>query len=142
MAGVLYRKSGGLWMAERKIAVLVVEDEALVRINIVAELEDRGMHVLEAGNAHEAIAILGDNPVVNVMFTDVDMPGGIDGLELARIVKERYPPIQVIVTSGLRNVAERELPVEGRFFSKPYVSQKVIQTILEIAGTTDGFPTP
>ena len=121
-------------MTAKKIAVLVVEDEPLVRINIVAELEDRGMHVLEAGDAHQAIDILSENPVVNVIFTDVDMPGGIDGLELARIVKERYPPVQVIVTSGHRDVGTRDLPVDGRFFTKPYISEKVIQTIIEIAG--------
>lgn len=121
-------------MITKKIAVLVVEDEPLVRINIVAELEDQGMHVLEAGDAHQAIDILSENPVINVIFTDVDMPGGMDGLELARIVKERYPPVQVIVTSGHRDVGTRDLPADGRFFPKPYISEKVIQTILEIAG--------
>lgn len=124
-------------MTEKKIAVLVVEDEPLVRLDIVAELEDHGLLVLEAGNAPEAIAILGDNPVVNVIFTDVDMPGGIDGLELARIVKERFPPIQVVVTSGHRIVTGRNLPADAKFIPKPYVSKQIIRTILEIAGNHD-----
>jgi CheY-like chemotaxis protein len=122
-------------MTDKKIAVLVVEDEPLVRLNIVAELEDNGLLVLEAGNALEAIAVLGDNPVVDVIFTDVDMPGGMDGLALARIVKDRYPPIQVVVTSGHRLVTERDLPEEAIFVPKPYLSQQIIRTILDIVYT-------
>jgi len=121
-------------MVSKKISVLVVEDEPLVRISIVAELQDHGLRVLEAGNAHDAIAILGDNPVVNVIFTDVDMPGSIDGIELAKIVRERFPPVQVVVTSGHRNVLQGDLPPEAKFIPKPYVSEQIVKTILEIAG--------
>ncbi|KQN73448.1 response regulator [Devosia sp. Leaf64] len=120
-------------MTSLGIAVLVVEDEPLVRMDIVGELEDQGFHVLEAGNALEAIAILADNPVVNVVFTDVDMPGGVDGLELARIVRERSPQIQVVVTSGHRVVAETDLPPSVKFIPKPYVPDQIIRTILHIA---------
>ncbi|MGV8955105.1 MAG: response regulator [Cypionkella sp.] len=120
-------------MVSEKILVLVVEDEPLVRISIIAELEDHGLQVMEASNAHEAIAVLGDNPVVNVIFTDVDMPGSIDGIELARIVRERFPPIQVVVTSGHRNVLQGDLPPEAKFIPKPYVSEQIVKTILEIA---------
>lgn len=120
-------------MTSPKIAVLVVEDEPLVRMDIVSELEDQGFHVLEAGNALEAIALLGDNPVVNVVFTDVDMPGGVDGLKLARIIKERSPQIQVVVTSGHRVVADTDLPPSVKFIPKPYVSDEIIRTILNLA---------
>lgn len=109
-----------------------MEDEALVRMDIVAELEDRGLEVLEASNALEAIAVLGDNPVVDVIFTDVDMPGGIDGIELAMLVKQRFPPIQVVVTSGHRIVTESDLPAQVKFIPKPYVSKEIIETILQI----------
>lgn len=124
-------------MPKKLIAVLVVEDEPLVRMAIVTELEDHGLQVLEAGNALEAIAILEKQPVVDVIFTDVDMPGGLDGLELAKIVKQRCPKIEVIVTSGHREVQQGDLPVKGRFVLKPYVSEKVVRNILEIAAGDD-----
>lgn len=79
-------------------------------MDIVTELEDHGLQVLEAGNALEAIAILENQPVLDVIFTDVDMPVGLDGLELAKIVKQHYPKIEVIVTSGHREVQEADLP--------------------------------
>ena len=105
----------------------------LVRLNIVTELEGCGLYVVEAGNAIEAISVLGDNPSINVVFTDIDMPGGVDCLELARIVKERFPPIQVVVTSGHHMVPKAELPPTVVFIAKPYVSEEIIRTILQIA---------
>lgn len=119
-------------MSSGEIVVLVVEDEPLIRLNIVAEPEDRGLQVLEASNALEAISILGEEPLVNVLFTDVGMPGGLDGLELARIVERRYPVIQVIVTSGHRQVVAAALPATGTFLPKPYVSETVVQIIVDI----------
>lgn len=121
-------------MTARKITVLVVEDEPLVRINIVSTLEDEGFLVMDAGNAQEAMGILADSPVVNVLFTDVDMPGAVDGLELARMVKERHPPIQVIVTSGHRNVVDSDLPADGQFMPKPYIPENVVRAILALTG--------
>ncbi|MBJ6986076.1 response regulator [Devosia sp. MC521] len=120
-------------MAAKPIAVLVVEDEPLVRMDIVSDLEDHGLYVLEAANAREAIAILEAQPVVDVLFTDVDMPGGLDGLELAKIVKQRFPGIQVIVTSGHREFSEADLPENCNFFPKPYASPKIVRAILNLA---------
>ncbi|MEP7457703.1 response regulator, partial [Phyllobacterium sp. SB3] len=102
-------------MTNQRIAVLVVEDEALIRMGIVDELELAGFEVMEAANAAEAIDQLAANPLISVMFTDVDMPGGVDGLKLAAAVRDRWPPIKIIVTSGHRTVNVDALPTETRF---------------------------
>lgn len=85
-----------------KITVLVVEDEALLRMNTVYELSDQGLDVMEAANAREAIDIFKSGRRFECLFTDVDMPGDVDGLELASMVKNAWPPIDIIVTSGHR----------------------------------------
>lgn len=116
-----------------KISVLVVEDETLIRMAIADFLEGQGFHVLEAANATEAIAILSSHPEVHVMFTDIDMPGGMDGLKLAAAVRDRWPPIAIVVTSGHRTVNVDELPVEAKFFPKPYSPDKVAATLKQMA---------
>lgn len=107
-------------MESKGARVLVVEDEPLVRMGIVDFLEDHGFDVYEASNADEAIDVLIKHLEIRVMFTDIDMPHGMDGLKLAAAVRERWPPIKIIVTSGYRIVRDEELPVETRFFPKPY----------------------
>jgi CheY-like chemotaxis protein len=114
------------------ITVLVVEDEPLIRMDIVDQLEDLGFVVMEAGNAKEAIAILAIRPDIQVMFTDIDMPGGMDGLKLAAAVRDRWPPIKIIVTSGLREVAIEDLPDDSRFFTKPYAGRAVASAMREM----------
>lgn len=120
-------------MANSTIVVLVVEDEPLVRMGIVSHLEDDGFKVLEAGNADEAIALLTLHLDIQIMFTDVDMPGGIDGLKLAAAVRDRWPPIKIVVTSGHRKVAVEELPVEAQFFPKPYNPYKISEALRALA---------
>lgn len=120
-------------MAQKQIAVLVVEDEALVRLDFVMSLEEEGFVVYEASNADDAIVILNDHSEISVMFTDIDMPGSMDGLKLAAAVRDRWPPIKIIVTSGHRELRDDQLPVEGRFFGKPYDHARVVQTMREMA---------
>ena len=115
-------------MGHSKTIVLVVEDETLVRVAIADHLEDAGFTVLEAENAEKAIAILVRNPDVKLVFTDVDMPGGMDGLRLAAAIRDRWPPIKIVVTSGYRLVPTDELPVEAEFFSKPYNPDKIVSS--------------
>ena len=119
-------------MAYDGITVLVVEDEFLIRMDIVAFLEDEGFKVQEASNADEAIALLAASPDIKVLFTDIDMPGTMDGLKLAAAVRDRWPPVQIIVTSGHRQLSDELLPVHGRFFSKPYDNSRVINAIREM----------
>lgn len=119
-------------MVIRRIAVLVVEDEALVRMAIAGELEEAGFEVFEAANASEAIERLIAHTQIEVLFTDVDMPGGVDGIKLAAAVRDRWPPIKIIVTSGHRRVDIDTLPVEARFMAKPYNPDLVIHAIMEM----------
>lgn len=115
-------------MAE-KIAVLVVEDEPITRMDVVDQLEEAGFKVFEAADADGAIKILEANAAIRVLFTDVDMPGSMDGLKLAAAVRDRWPPIRIVVASGLRKVNLDALPRESRFFSKPYNVNEVAATM-------------
>ena len=115
-------------MAE-KIAVLVVEDEPITRMDVVEQLEEGGFKVFEAPDADRAIKILEANPAIRVLFTDVDMPGSMDGLKLAAAVRDRWPPIRIVVASGLRKINMDALPDDSRFFSKPYNLNEIAATM-------------
>jgi CheY-like chemotaxis protein len=115
-------------MAE-KIAVLVVEDEPITRMDVVERLEEGGFKVFEASDADKAIKILETNPAIRVLFTDIDMPGSMDGLKLAAAVRDRWPPIQIVVASGLRKINLDALPDNSRFFSKPYNVNEIAATM-------------
>ena len=112
-----------------KITVLVVEDEPITRMDVVEQLEEGGFRVFEASNADKAIKILEENPAISVLFTDVDMPGSMDGLKLAAAVRDRWPPIKIVVASGLRKINMDALPDNSRFFSKPYNVNEIAATM-------------
>src|SRR6202051_3668008 len=107
----------GLVEAKRPV-VLIVEDEFILRMDAVDMIAGAGVEVLEAGNADEAIDILESRRDITVVFTDIQMPGSMDGLKLARAVRGRWPPIKIVATSAL-DVRETELPEGGRFLPKP-----------------------
>lgn len=117
-----------------KSAILVVEDEPLLRMMAVDLVEDAGFEALEAANADEAIKILECRSDIAVIFTDIDMPGSMDGLLLAAAVRDRWPPIKIILTSGHIHVSEVELPIGGKFFSKPYDHVQVTRALQSMAG--------
>ena len=81
--------------------ILIVEDEFLLRMDSAEVIENAGFEVIQAGNADEAIAILEARPDIHIVFTDIQMPGSMDGLKLARFVRDRWPPIKIVATSGL-----------------------------------------
>lgn len=112
--------------------VLVVEDEALIRWDIVDALEDAGFTVLEAGNVNEAVAILGSVPDIKAVFTDVDMPGPQNGLDLARTVGSKRPGVKILVASGRHYPANSDLPKQSRFFPKPYSCANVVASLTEM----------
>jgi CheY-like chemotaxis protein len=112
--------------------VLVVEDEALIRLDVVDCLEEAGFQVKEAANAVEAIRILESRKDIRLVFTDVDMPGSMDGLKLAAYVRDRWPPIKIIVTSGHVSVRPDQIPPGGRFFGKPYDRPAIAQAIRDM----------
>ena len=92
-------------VAQRPV-VLVVEDDFLLRMDAVDMVRAAGFEAVEAGNADEAIAILEARPNIHVVFTDIQMPGSMDGLKLAKFVKGRWPPIKIVATSGRVTVSE------------------------------------
>jgi CheY-like chemotaxis protein len=110
------------------IPVLVVEDEALVRLAARDNIEAAGFKVYDAFNAEEAIQLLEAHPDIRLVFTDVDMPGSMDGVKLAHYVRKRWPPVKIIVTSGYRHVTPDELP-KSVFLSKPYQPEHVRRQI-------------
>lgn len=114
--------------------VLVVEDEGLLLFSVAEELRDAGFRVLEATNAREAIALLETHPEIRLVFTDVHMPGSMDGLALCAAVRNRWPPIKIIVTSGHRVLSSGELPDGGLFMPKPYSTERVISSMREMLG--------
>lgn len=113
-------------MPLRPCAVLIVEDEAILRLHAVDLVEEAGFTAIEAKNADEAIAILESRTDISLLFTDVNMPGSMDGLKLAHAVRNRWPPIKIVVVSGHLNVEENQLPSECRFFGKPFQADEII----------------
>ena len=109
--------------------VLVVEDEPLVRIAAADVLVDHGIMAREAGNAAEALDALNKNPRIGVVFTDINMPGHMDGLGLAKRVSEDRPDVEIIVTSGARRVSAEDLPEDGVFLAKPYSPERLVQVV-------------
>jgi CheY-like chemotaxis protein len=111
--------------------VLIVEDEFLVRMDTGA-LETAGFDVIEAGDADEAIAILSARNDIRLIFTDVQMPGSMDGLKLAHFVRDRWPPVKVVATSGHARVTDSDLPEGVRFVPKPYSAAEITATLREL----------
>lgn len=116
-------------MTETSRSVLVVEDEALLLFTIADELREAGYTVYEASNADAAIRQLEEHSDIEIMFTDIDMPGSMDGLKLSAAVRDRWPPVKIIVTSGKHNPGADALPKGGVFMPKPYAPERVASTI-------------
>ena len=112
--------------AGRPYAVLIVEDEPILRLHASDLVEEAGFIAIEARNADEAIAILESRSDITLLFTDVHMPGSMDGVKLAHAVRNRWPPIKIVVVSGHMQVDQNDLPVDSRFFGKPFQAEKMI----------------
>lgn len=100
--------------------ILIVEDEMIVRLIGSDTLSDAGYEVVEAATADEALEILERHGDVEVLFTDIRMPGSMDGLELARVVHERWPAMKILITSGDTFPPRGSIADDGRFLAKPY----------------------
>jgi CheY-like chemotaxis protein len=118
--------------ASKRPVVLIVEDETLIRMNAIEMIEADGFDVVEAAGADDAILILEQRSDIRLIFTDIDMPGSMDGLKLAHFVKGRWPPIKIVATSGHAKVAERDLPEGSRFLAKPYTAATVTHVIRQL----------
>ena len=116
-------------------AVLVVEDEELVRINNCDLLEKAGLQVYEASNADEAMALLEAHPEVRVLVTDVKMPGWMSGIDLARQAAKKWPDICIMVTSAYYTSDDAELPENMTLFPKPFSPEALVKEVkLRLAG--------
>ena len=104
--------------------VLVVEDETLIRELVAEELEVAGYTVIIANDADQAIAILEARQDIHLVFTDINMPGSMDGLKLAAAVRDRWPPVHIIITSG--KIRPLEIPANALFIPKPYAGENVV----------------
>ena len=118
--------------AASRPVVLIVEDEFMLRMDAADVIADAGFDVVEAGDADEAIAILEARPDIHVVFTDIQMPGVMDGLKLARFVRDRWPPIKIVATSGFVSVRKDDLPEGSRFVPKPYRAEQIVATLRDL----------
>lgn len=112
--------------------MLIVEDEILLRMHASEVIEDSGFDVIEAKNADDAISILEHRNDIVLIFTDIDMPGSMDGLKLAHFVKGRWPPIKIIATSGHVRITSNDLPEGGHFIPKPYKATQIADAIHQL----------
>ena len=122
------------WPHSAKSVVLIVEDDTMVRSLAIEMVQEAGFEVIAAVNADDAIRILETNSDIGVVFTDIQMPGSMDGLKLAHAVRNRWPPIKIIVTSAQRMATGNELPEGGRFLAKPYSSAQIRGVLRESGG--------
>ncbi len=106
--------------------VLVVEDEMVLRLRAIDIVEDAGFLPVEAVNADQAIAILETRDDISLLFTDIQMPGSMDGLMLAHEVRKRWPQIKIILVSGQIAVTDADKPLDSRFFAKPLEIDEMI----------------
>jgi two-component system, response regulator PdtaR len=109
--------------------VLVVQDHPLVRIGVLEVIIEAGFETLEASSAVEAIRILEARPDIHLVFTDAEMPGTMDGVELAHYIRNRWPPVKLIVVSGNGVTDPQALPGGARFFHKPYRETSIVEAM-------------
>jgi CheY-like chemotaxis protein len=114
--------------------VLVVEDEMLLRMRAVGMVEDAGYTSVEAVDADEAVEILESRSDIALLFTDIQMPGSMDGLKLAFAVHERWPPIKIILVSGKLELSKIDIPADSRFFGKPLEATEMIAEMQDMIG--------
>jgi CheY-like chemotaxis protein len=125
-----------------RVVVLVVEDQTLVRLFMADFLDEAGFKVFEAVSADEAVTILQARPDVQAVVTDIEMPGSMNGLKLARVVQERWPGVGVIVTSGRERPGADDVSEKVAFLAKPFLPSTVIDVIQQIASpqVVEGAP--
>ncbi|WP_191057519.1 response regulator [Geminicoccus harenae] len=114
-------------MVATRQVILVVEDEPLLRLAAVDMVEDAGFEAVSAANAAQAISILENRNDIRLVFSDIDMLPGMDGIKLAAYIRDRWPPIAIILTSGIYASTDVTLPPNSLFFSKPYVERDILR---------------
>jgi CheY-like chemotaxis protein len=120
--------------------VLVVEGDALVQLELADWLKELGLRVFSADNADDAIQLMESHPEIELLLTDIRMPGSMDGIRLAHFVADRWPPVKIIVLSGNLATALSELPPESIFVPKPYDSETLLRALSRQRPTTTDRP--
>lgn len=115
------------------VVVLIVEDDPIIREVGAAVLADAGYVVVEVGDASDALKVLESGRSIDLMVTDVHMPGALNGLELAHLVYHRWPAVGLLLCSGQCLPTAEQLPAGGRFLSKPYVENELLRHVQELA---------
>ena len=111
------------------MVILIVEDEVLINSITSDDLQSEGYEVVSAYDADEAIEILEHRDDIDLVFTDIDMPGSMDGLMLAAAVRDRWPPIHIIITSGKAHPKSNEMPRDSQYIPKPWLVREVLEVI-------------
>ena len=116
--------------------VLIVEDEPLLRLLAVEAVEEAGFVALEAANADEAVVLLEARPDICLLLTDINMPGSMDGLKLAHAVRNRWPPIKILVVSAAVAPKPSELPPDCCFLGKPYAAAAMVAELRSLVAAS------
>ena len=127
-------------MNNGKAVVLVVEDSTIIRMGAVDLVLSAGYEALEASDADEAIRILESRSDIDLVFTDVQMPGTMDGIKLSHYIRDRWPPVKLIVASGKAILEESSLPEGSRFFSKPYSDHAITDAMVRMISSDSRLP--
>jgi CheY-like chemotaxis protein len=115
--------------------VLVVEDDPLLRMLAVEIVQEAGFTAIEARDADEAVVLLESRTDITLLFTDINMPGSMDGLKLAHAVRDRWPPIKILVVSGKQPFQSSDLPLNSCFVGKPYQASALVEELRSIIGS-------
>lgn len=115
--------------------VLVVEDEPLLRMLAVEVVEEAGFLAIEARDADEAVELLESRTDIILLFTDINMPGSMDGLKLAHAVRDRWPPIKILLVSGQQRLQSSDLPSNSCFVGKPYQATAMVDELRSMVGS-------
>ncbi|WP_431673231.1 response regulator [Rhizobium leguminosarum] len=113
--------------------ILVVEDEPMLLMLAVDIVEEAGFEAVEARNADEAMVVLEGDEDISILWTDIDMPGSMNGLMLAATARNRWPPMEILIVSGMKRPASSDLPDRGVFLPKPYDTHKITETLMRMA---------
>ncbi len=124
-------------MSDLKTLVLVVEDSPVIRMGALDLVVEAGFQALEASDAEEAIRILERCSDIRMVFTDVGMPGTLDGVKLSHYIRDRWPPVKLILVSGKCLVDDARLPAGARFFEKPYHDGAIVEAMLRMLAEAD-----
>jgi two-component system, response regulator PdtaR len=125
-------------MQHYQTVVLVVENNSFIRAGVLDSVAAAGFEALGAGSAAEAILILEARPDIHIVFTDVGMPGTMDGIKLSHYIRHRWPPVKLMVTSGKFTVDQSHLPIGAMFFPKPYDESAIIEAMMGMPFEANG----